>query len=311
MWKEFISGYLSFSKKERTGIITLLAIILLLTIAPFFYPLLIQQPPTDASAFQQEIAALAIKEKSAGPNMDIQHPYQYPYDGRYINNKSALFYFDPNTLDKAGWQKLGIREKTINTIQNYLAKGGRFRQPEDISKIWGMSSYDANRLLPYIKIAQPDYAHKNFDQPQFDKPVYEKKMYSPTVIDINTADTAALIALPGIGSKLSQRIISFREKLGGFFSVEQVGETFGLPDTVFQKIKSRLTLVKSEIKKINLNTATTDELKTHPYIRYSLANAIIQYRTQHGNFSSVNDIRKIMLVTDELFNKIEPYLTVE
>ncbi|HMO61180.1 MAG TPA: helix-hairpin-helix domain-containing protein [Ferruginibacter sp.] len=315
MWKEFVSGYLSFSKKERTGIIALLALIFLLTVAPFFYPLFTQQEAADASAFQHEIATLVIKEKTTNRKTDILHPYQYPDNGTYKNNRATLFYFDPNTLDKAGWQKLGLREKTIATIQNYINKGGRFRQPEDIQKIWGMSPYDANRLIPYIRIAQQnakqDFTHKKLDKPTYEKPAYEKKAYSPTMIDINTADTAALISLPGIGSKLSQRIISFREKLGGFYTVDQVAETFGLPDSTFQKIKSRLTIITTGIKKININTATIDELKTHPYIRYPIANAIIQYRTQHGNFSSVNDTRKIMLVTDELFNKTAPYLTVE
>ena len=120
-----------------------------------------------------------------------------------------------------------------------------------------------------------------------------------------------LISLNGIGSKLSQRIIHFREKLGGFYSVEQVGETFGLPDSTFQKIKSQLKIVSLSITKININTADIDLMKTHPYLRYATSNAIILYRTQHGNFSTVADIKKIMTITEDIFNKAAPYLTVE
>jgi competence protein ComEA len=148
------------------------------------------------------------------------------------------------------------------------------------------------------------------DRTPVDKPVAEVKKYIPSVIDINTADTSALIALPGIGSKLSQRIIMFRDKLGGFYKIEQVAETFGLPDSTFQKIKTRLVLINSSVRQININTATVEELKSHPYLRYAIANAIIQYRNQHGNFSSPDDLKKVVAVTEEVFAKVFPYLKI-
>ena len=90
-----------------------------------------------------------------------------------------------------------------------------------------------------------------------------------------------------------------------------MAETFGLPDSTFQKIKGYLKISGGNTRKININTASLDELKEHPYIRYQLANAIVQFRLQHGNFSSVDDIKKIMLITEEVFNKIFPYLTIQ
>ena len=117
--------------------------------------------------------------------------------------------------------------------------------------------------------------------------------------------------MPGIGSKLAQRITAFRDKLGGFYKIEQVAETFGLPDSTFQKIKPRLSVNSSAIKKYNINTVTVDEMKTHPYIRYAIANAIIQYRNQHGNFSNVADVKKIMIIDETIFAKISPYLTTQ
>jgi competence ComEA-like helix-hairpin-helix protein len=127
---------------------------------------------------------------------------------------------------------------------------------------------------------------------------------------VNTADTTTLISLPGIGSKLATRIITFREKLGGFYSVEQIGETYGLPDSTFQKIKQYLKLDNVSVKKININTATVDEMKAHPYIKYSLANPIVAYRNEHGMFSTIEDIKKVMAVTDEVYKKIAPYLSL-
>ncbi|MEQ1678667.1 MAG: helix-hairpin-helix domain-containing protein, partial [Chitinophagaceae bacterium] len=131
-----------------------------------------------------------------------------------------------------------------------------------------------------------------------------------SIADINSADTAALIALPGIGSKLAMRIINFRDKLGGFYSISQVGETFGLADSTFQKIKQYLKLESSSVKKININTTTLDELKAHPYIKWSVANPIIAYRKEHGNFLSIEDLKKVMAVTDDIYQRIAPYLEV-
>jgi competence ComEA-like helix-hairpin-helix protein len=130
-------------------------------------------------------------------------------------------------------------------------------------------------------------------------------------IDINLADTSQWIALPGVGSKLAFRIVNFRDKLGGFYSIEQVGETYALPDSTFQKIKSRLRVNGSSLRTININTATVEQLKMHPYIKWNIANAMIQYRQQHGPYQSVEDLQKIAIVTPEWLQKVAPYFTVQ
>ena len=316
--KNFLSAYFSFTKKERTGIIALIVLILFFLFLPFLYPFFIKQKQYDHSQFEKQIDSLqTIAQDSSNPkkyysNKEDDDNYQDYNEPLHKKNdkplQSELFYFDPNTLNEDGWEKLGVKDKTIQTIQKYLSKGGRFKSPEDIGKIWGLSPELVQRLTPYVKI-------ENINQPsekQYPQLTYEKKEYKKDIapIDVNTADSTAFISLPGIGNKLANRIIAFRNKLGGFYTTEQVGETFLLPDSTFQKIKPRLIITNTSVKQININTATIDELKAHPYIRYYVGNAIIQYRTQHGNFSSVNDIKKIMLVTDSIFNKAVPYLKV-
>jgi competence ComEA-like helix-hairpin-helix protein len=150
------------------------------------------------------------------------------------------------------------------------------------------------------------------EYPKYDdnRPAFVREERKFELIPVNSTDTAALIALPGIGSKLAARIISFREKLGGFYSVEQIGETYGLPDSTFQKIKGRLQVEESTIRKINLNTATKDELKVHPYIRWHLANAIVEYRNQHGSFKSLEELKNIVLIDEAIFAKMIPYLSL-
>jgi competence ComEA-like helix-hairpin-helix protein len=317
MWKQLLSSYFTFTKKERTGTIVLLALILFFIFLPFLYPLFIKSKTADTSAFKKEIAALKIKQQDTTKTYakrnfeeDNYQNYYQPSEKNYYNKtiKGELFYFDPNTATIDDWKKLGIRDKTIATIQNYLSKGGHFYKPEDIGKIWGLRPDEIERLTPYIQIAAKE---TNYQQKKYETKTFDKPKYMPSIIDINSADTTNFIALPGIGSKLAQRIINFRDKLGGFYKVEQVAETFGLPDSTFQKIKPRLAISNAAVKQFNINTATVDEMKTHPYLRYNIANAIVQFRTQHGNFTSVADIKKIMLVTEEIYNKAAPYLATQ
>jgi competence protein ComEA len=321
MWKVFIREYLSFSKKERVGIFLLLSLILACMLFPLFFRF-INKKKNDNPGFDREITSLKTNadtlrvKKYVKKNFDTDeyNTYDPPSEKNYHNNMPAEnFYFDPNTASTADWQRLGIKDKTIQTIQKYLSRGGHFYHPEDINKIWGLSQEDIKRLLHYVRLKALKRNFTPDDHPQSER-LKNRMTYSskpiPGPFDINTADTTLFIALTGIGTKLAQRIINFREKLGGFCSINQLGETFGLPDSTFQKIKPKLMLNNLVLKQININTATLDEMKMHPYIRYNLANAIIQYRTQHGNFLSVSDVKKMMLVSEDIYYKLAPYLSV-
>lgn len=311
--------YLDFTRKDRRGTMVLLSAILLLCIIPFIYPLFAKKTIADKIDIDSSVRNIQ-KQKIAARNKkydrdadEERRPYDYPSVGSssyHPKNKGELFYFDPNTISAEGWKKLGLRDKTIATIINFRNKGGKFKQADDIKKIWGLFPDEAERLIPFINIAATEErsAGKKYSNDFSERKYENKKSYSP--ININSSDTSEWIALPGIGSKLSQRIVSFRDKLGGFYSVSQVGETFGLPDSTFQKIKPLLQ-ISGEVKKININTASLEELKAHPYIRYQLGNAIVQYRLQHGNFKNITDIKKIMIIDETTYNKLSPYLTVD
>ncbi|MDQ6764451.1 MAG: helix-hairpin-helix domain-containing protein [Bacteroidota bacterium] len=317
MKKDFIDNYFSFTSKERKGVMIVLAVLFFIIFSPLFFTFFIKEKKYDHEDFEKQIAQLKVQQT------DSVFVSKYPkYKSNYTNNNSyagdkdlenihaEFFSFDPNTVSFADWQRLGVKDKTIATIQKYISKGGKFYKPEDIQKIWGLSPSLAQRLMPYVSIKNEAKKYASFEKKEYPetRPVYSPKVLSP--IDVNLADTAAFISLPGIGSKLSQRIISFRDKLGGFYSIDQVGETYLLPDSTFQKIKPRFIITKASIKKININTASIEEMKQHPYLRYNIANAIFQYRQQHGDFNSVEDIKKIMLVTADVFNKASPYLTI-
>ncbi len=312
--KEFMNDYFSFTNKERKGVILIVVIIFLIFLSPLFFRFFTKEKEFSHEQFENEIAQLKIQQTdSSSGRKYIKYANNYSSPGGESNKNihAEVFYFDPNTASFNDWQRLGLRDKTIRTIEKYVSKGGKFYKPEDIQKIWGLAPADVQRLMPYVSIKSEAKQYTSFEKKEYpeSKPAYPSKVLS--LVDVNLADTTAFIALPGIGSKLSQRIISFRDKLGGFYSIEQVGETYLLPDSTFQKIKPRLVITKTVIKKININTASIEEMKLHPYLRYNVANAIFQYRQQHGNFNSVEDIKKIMLVTEDIFNKALPYLTIQ
>ncbi len=324
-WKNFIRDYLSFNRKERIAIVVIAGVMMFIILAPKIISMSAKnnKVKTDTAWFA---AVRNLEQKNPDSlNRGIQkdnndrNDYAYQYDktkssyNENNNTSGELFYFDPNILNTDGWKKLGLKEKTIQTIQNYLSKGGKFKKKEDLQRVYGMRQNEYERLAPYVKI-ESQTETKNTES--LSKTKYEDqpiKQFTSrySFIDINTADTTAYILLPGIGSKLAGRIVNFRDKLGGFYSVEQVKETFGLPDSTYQKIKQYLKLENPLVKKININTATIDELKAHPYIKYGLANPIIAYRNEHGLFSKVEDVKKVMAVTEEVYNKIAAYLTVQ
>ena len=188
---------------------------------------------------------------------------------------------------------MGLPAKTARTIQRYIRKGGRFRKPNDLGKIWGIRESDVERLLPYIQLEQPAsiYPLTQTYSTSFNK-------YSP--IDINEADSAAWASLPGIGKVLSKRIIHYRQRSGGFRSVEDLRQVYGLADSVYTKLLPYLRLSVAEKEKPNLNTLTAQRLSQIGGIDSEIAQAIVVYRQQNGPFQNLNGLRQLVFINDSL-----------
>jgi len=305
---------LHFTRKERNGIMLICILIVFIAFLPDIYSWLFPQRMSSYSLQSVEIKKLQV---SSTDSADVEkNPFRndgvstHMEETDLTDHNSSIFYFDPNTLSPEQWKKLGLRDKTILTIQKYISKGGRFRKPDDIRKIWGISPALVEKLVPYVSIKEPEEKSRNSFQQAVVKEHNEFPRHRTASADINLADSSQFEQLPGIGPKLAARIVAFRSKLGGFHSIEQVAETFGLPDSVYRKIQPLLVNTQTEVNKININQAPPETLKAHPYIRYALANAIVQYRKQNGNFTRVEDIKKIMMVDENLYRKIAPYLAV-
>jgi competence ComEA-like helix-hairpin-helix protein len=217
--------------------------------------------------------------------------------------------FDPNQVDKETLIRMGLSAKVASNWTRFLASGGRFRQAEDIQKIYGLEEADFQRLLPFARV--PDTSSDETEPGPFADASAFPESYDNSarnvIVDINTATVEEWQALRGIGPAFSRRIVNFRDKLGGFVSVQQVSETYGLPDSVFQKIQ--LQLRPSAIqRKLPVNTATLEELAAHPYLRFSDARMLINYREEHGRYTGPGDLDKLYGLEEATKQKILPYL---
>jgi competence ComEA-like helix-hairpin-helix protein len=141
-----------------------------------------------------------------------------------------------------------------------------------------------------------------------DQPTFYKKALLGTIIDLNTADTTQLTQLHGIGASFAKRIVSYRDRLGGFINKEQLKEVFGLDSEKYAGLQAQVKVDAGHIRKIDINKATFDSLSRFPYLSYKQMNAIVQFREQHGEYASLDDMRNIAILNDEILRKIGPYL---
>lgn len=303
--RDFVKDYFHFSKRDRLALGLLLLTLIIILILPSFLP-----EKNNPPVFLSPSLFTNNKDKSNPPDIPEEistgalKDHSRPFTG---------FFFDPNTIGKQEWEKLGLRDRTIQTILRYRSKGAQFKTREDLRKIYGLREEEYRRIENFVRIggisSSPTHYPSNDFKPGFANqklPAFKKER--PLLIDINQADSIAWVAIPGIGPKLSSRILNFRQKLGGFYSVDQVGQTFGLSDSTFQQIRPLLEIIVMSVRKLNINQASEDELKSHPYLRWQLAKAIVAYRKEHGEFRSLDDLKNIMAFSEETYNKVVPYL---
>ncbi len=332
-----IRGYLTFTRKERFGVLFLLIVISVLFVLPYFFRPVIGKPDISATEKMKEgiqkFESLESDSSKDAVSYNSHTDYDHAGSGEMETDRNntapaSLFYFDPNNLNAAGWHKLGLSDRLTHTILNYIGKGGHFERPEDLKRLYGLHRSEYERLLPFVRISKSGQNIDQGRQIQFKTPfkrllnsktdsfagtyygsfLYPKKKYLFT--DINQADSERWSQFPGIGAKLAARIVHYRESLGGFYTIAQVGETFGLQDSIFQKIKPFLQLGIFNLKQIDLNTSSKEILQSHPYVRWQIANCIIEYRLQHGGFQSVEELMQLAQVDSGKFRRLRPYLEV-
>ncbi len=223
-----------------------------------------------------------------------------------------LFPFDPNKVSAEELGRLGISSKVAQTWLKFRGKGGVFRKRTDVKKVYGLSEKKYEALSAFINIPKSTgkdslISSNSHFPPDIIPTSYE---HAAVAVDINQSESRDWEQLKGIGPAYARRILNFRERLGGFVSIDQVAETYHLPDSTFQQIRPflRASPIKSQIA---INQVDAKTLQAHPFINWKEANAIINYRYQHGNYSQVDDLYSLHALSEETILKIGPYLSFE
>lgn len=200
--------------------------------------------------------------------------------------------FNPNTADSMTFCRLGFPDWVTRNILRYRGRGGKFRKAEDFRKIYGLTEKQYRTLLPYIHIPPEDtvrntphslYASSTTETIAADRQTESYKYPAGTVIDLNRADTTALKKIPGIGANIARLIVGYRQRLGGFYRIEQLQEI----RLDYHQLQPWLRIDSQEVRRINLNQSGIERLRNHPYINFYQAKAIVEYRKKKGELNSL------------------------
>lgn len=305
-WKKELKDLFALHRSERQGFTWLLALCLLaagwVTYEQWVRPDALPDGPALEVTWQ---AMRAEEEGHTGRAPDIR-----------------LFAFDPNGLSTAEWVKLGLSERQAEAVHRFEEHGGRFRTKRDLARMRVVDPALFTRWEPYIQL--PDSLPKEGrilraerSGPQWDKEGQWKDRsdredghHRLALVEINTADTARLVQLPGIGPAFARGIVKYRERLGGFLDLDQLDEVYVLRDKpeARERLKRLFVLDTLAVRRHPLNRFTADELGPHPYAGWKVAKALVAYRKQHGPFARVADIKGCALVTDSVYRRLAPYL---
>ncbi|WP_310377872.1 helix-hairpin-helix domain-containing protein [Flavobacterium sp.] len=287
-----IKSLFNFSIAQRTGIFLLFTIIIALQ--SFYYFIDFSQPHVTSSekekwrSIQYEIDA-AKKEKA-----------------HYI---PKIYPFNPNFITDYKGYKLGMSVAEIDRLLAFRKQNKYVNSPKEFQAVTKVSDSLLNAISPYFKF--PDWVNNKKEFVSFKKYPYSAfaKKEKIVVIDINKASQEDLIKIYGIGEAISLRILKFKESLGGFVSMEQMNDVWGLSPEVIENLKTHFkVLALPNLKKIDINNASMKELSLFPYFKYPLSKNIVTYRSMNGDIKNSEDLTKIKGLSTDKANIIALYL---
>jgi len=209
--------------------------------------------------------------------------------------------FNPNTYTLSDWINLGLSEKQSVVILKFTARG--IYTEEDLKRIFVIPEV----LFELIRdsVVYPERFQNTPNQESF-----KKQAKQITLINLNTADTTEFMKIYGIGAFYAKQIIRYREKLGGYFTKEQLFEVWKMTNEAYDKIKDHVFISEKDVKRININSVTIEELKVHPYLKWNQANSIVKMRIQRNGFKNIEEIKESVLIDSETYEKLFPYLSL-
>lgn len=281
--------YFNFTRKQKIGVVSLSCIILLLVVLLNVNYHRELPDPTDIEL--SEISFININSDSSNSLNGVN--YSYANDNQKIDYE--LFIFNPNSLDRSGWEDLGFTQKQAESIVNYRSNYGPFTKATDLKKLYVISDKKYEELEPYIVFENTAPA--------------ESKM--ELIIDVNTATQEELESIRGIGPTFAKRTINYREVLGGYVSKDQFSEIYGITKESLEALTAGTVVDLEQVDKIAINTESKENIKKHPYFKdWPLVTAIIEERDKR----KISDLRFLIekgILNQTEVDKLTPYLDFE
>ncbi len=306
-----LNEFFSWTKKERIALIILSALLLILISGNLFFDrIYISEDYSIHPDTLLVYEAILKKWEQLEFKPDENKPFAKIENSDEVNKES----FDPNTIDINGWMEYGFSRSQSESLINYKNAIGGFKTKEDLKKSYVLSETRYAELEALIKIDQRESNVQNTVKIKEDKRFQEENKVSEEaylLFDLNECDSVSLLKLKGIGPYYAGKIVAYGKELGGYVSKRQLLEIWNFDSLKLIQIEDHISISLSEIRKIAINSDSIEVFKSHPYITYNIAKAIVNYRTQHGEFTQIDDLKQIRIIDDVLLNKIYPYLTLD
>ncbi len=287
------TDYFNFSSRERNGVLFLACILFILLSTNYYFK------NKSVEILPADPALIAVIDKLMERD-SIGKKSTLSFEKHEKIESTSYFNFDPNRLNLTDGKKLGLSEKQINVIAHYISRGGKFRVKSDFKKMYCISENEYEKLRTFLLL--PDTLIVK-------KPQAKMRTVKDLKVNIQKADSVEFMELHGIGPVLASRIVRYREKLGGFYSIYQLKEVWGVNDSVFTNIHLNIYLTDSlPYRFIHINSDSFNILASHPYIKSKIAGLICNYRKQHKSFNSIEELKQLPLITEENFLKLAPYI---
>lgn len=236
-----------------------------------------------------------------------------------LSGNRHRFKFNPNTISADSFRLLGFSQFTTNNLQKYRQKGGVIKSIEQFKNLYGIDTALVQDLSREIYFGQQKTTeHKIIPEDQKaidDSMIPSSQKARPDekpiqVVELNQADSQALVSIRGIGPHYAKKIIKMKKKLGGYVRPHQLLECKVLPDSVFRKIEKFMVADPGKMEKIDINRADYKTLIQHPYLKENLVKVILHYRENHGAFTSLDQLKNIKILDRETYEKLIPHFVI-
>lgn len=304
--KALFREYFTFNKSERKGIIILISVIIIVASLPHFVKRDESAPDLEDSDFKVEIEEF-LNDSGSSDSVEEDINSQF----KYRTSRFRPHPFDPNTATQQEFMKMGFSEKQASSIINYRAKGGSFKIKQDFAKLYVVDDETYRLFEPFIDLpVQPKTSNEvTSGTKSTSKQTYSyPSENSLTRVELNTADSVDLITVKGIGPVFASRILKFRNKAGGFNDIAQLLDVYGIDSAKYLGLAPQVSVDTTKVIRIDINHVTLENLKSHPYLNYYTAKAIIDKRIQRGKLKSSDELADIFRTRPELYKKLIPYL---